>query len=43
VNKGAPIAEFEKVASEFPVFWVVSNVPADRGIDYETVVKADDT
>lgn len=28
VNKDAPLAEFEKVAAAFPVFWVVSNVHA---------------
>src|SRR5262249_40557025 len=28
VNKDAPLAEFEKVATAFPVFRVVSNVPA---------------
>ena len=28
VNKDAPLAEFEKVATAFPVFQVVSNVPA---------------
>jgi deazaflavin-dependent oxidoreductase (nitroreductase family) len=28
VNKDAPLAEFEKVAKAFPVFQVVSNVPA---------------
>jgi deazaflavin-dependent oxidoreductase (nitroreductase family) len=30
VNKDAPLAEFEKVAAAFPVFRVVSNVPAHR-------------
>jgi deazaflavin-dependent oxidoreductase (nitroreductase family) len=29
VNKDAPIAEFEKVATAFPVFRVVRNVPAN--------------
>src|SRR5215470_14017539 len=28
VNKDAPVAEFKKVATAFPVFKVVSNVPA---------------
>jgi len=28
VNKDAPLAEFEKVATAFPVFQVVSNVHA---------------
>ncbi|HLZ58203.1 MAG TPA: nitroreductase/quinone reductase family protein [Ktedonosporobacter sp.] len=28
VNKDAPLADFEKVAAAFPVFRVVSNVPA---------------
>jgi len=30
VNKDAPLAEFEKVAKAFPVFLVVSNVPAHQ-------------
>ncbi len=30
VNKDAPLAEFEKVAKAFPVFRVVSNVPAHQ-------------
>ena len=29
VNKDAPLAEFEKVATAFPVFRVVSNIPAN--------------
>ena len=28
VNKDAPLAEFQKVATAFPVFQVVSNIPA---------------
>ncbi len=28
VNKDAPLVEFENVATAFPVFQVVSNVPA---------------
>jgi hypothetical protein len=30
VNKDAPLAELEKVAKAFPVFRVVSNVPAHQ-------------